>query len=338
MKISILVPCHNEERSIKKCILSCLKQSRKADQIVVVNDGSNDKSLKIIQQFMGKVTIINIPKATGRKSLAQEKGMKFVNGDIVISTDADTILDQDFIKNIEESFQDSKVMAVAGYVKSLSDNWLTACRQIDYLIGQEVHKQAQSHLDALFVIPGCAAAFRTKIFKRLISFDHDTLAEDLDFTYKYHEKNLKVAYNKKAIVYTQDPATLSDYVRQLRRWNAGNWQNLLKHYRVLDKPGNALQLSLIYCEGLIFPLLLLIALVVNIKAFLVFYLFNFIITFAFAIFGAVRDRRTDLLWASPIYLFLAFIHYGIFIEQFIQEVLLRRNNLVWFHPERKAWI
>lgn len=338
MKISILVPCHNEEKSIKTCILSCLNQSKKVDQIVVVNDGSTDKSLEILKKFKEKITLVNIAKATGRKSLAQEQGLKAVKGDLLIATDGDTILDYDFIKNITQDFNDDKVMASAGYVKSIPHNLLTACRQIDYLIGQEIHRRAQANINALYVIPGCAAAYRTKIFKKLISFDHDTLAEDLDLTYKCHEKNLKVSYNKKAIAYTEDPSSLLDYIKQLRRWNAGNWQNLLKHYQVLDKPGNALELSLIYCEGLIFPLLLLIALFVNLKAFFLFYLLNFIITLGFATFGALRDKRTDILKAAPIYLFITFIHYGIFIEQFIAEVILRKNNLIWFQPERKAWI
>ncbi|MDD2823216.1 MAG: glycosyltransferase family 2 protein [Candidatus Daviesbacteria bacterium] len=338
MKISILVPCHNEEKSIKRCLLSCLNQSKKADQIVVVNDGSTDKSLEILKKFKEKITIVNIPVHTTRKSLAQAQGIKKINGDLLITTDADTILDRDFIKNIIEDFDDPKVVASAGYVKSIQDNWLTACRQIDYLIGQEIHRKAQSNINALYVIPGCAAAYRTKIFKKLILFDHDTLAEDLDFTYKYHEQNLKISYNKKAIVYTEDPANLYDYVRQLRRWNAGNWQNLLKHYRVLDKPSHALEHSLTYFEGLIFPLLILISLFINIKAFLIFYLFNFIIVFGFAIFGAIRDKRLDLFVVAPIYLFITLIHYFVFIEQFIFEILLRKNNLIWFKPERKAWI
>lgn len=338
MKVSILIPCHNEEKSIKSCVLSCLNQSRKVDQIVVVNDGSTDKSLSILRKFKDKITIVNISNTTGRKSFAQAEGMKVIKGDVLIATDGDTILDYDFVKNITDDFEDCKVMASAGYVKSIPHNLLTACRQIDYLIGQEIHRKAQSHINALYVIPGCAAAYRTKIFKKLISFDHNTLAEDLDLTYKCHEKNLKVAYNKKAIVYTEDPSSFLDYIRQLRRWNAGNWQNLLKHYQVLDKPGNALELTLTYCEGLIFPLLLLIALFVNLKAFFLFYLLNFIITLGFAAFGAFRDERTDILKAAPLYLFITFINYGIFVEQFIAEVVLKKNNQTWFQPERKAWI
>lgn len=338
MKVSVLIPCHNEEKSIKLCLLTCLNQSRKADQIVVVNDGSNDKSLKILKEFGKKITLVNISQPTGNKSYAQQIGLKKIKGDILITTDGDTFLEKDFIKNIIQEFEDPKVMACAGYVESLEVNWLTACRQIEYLIGQELHKLAQSKINALFVIPGCAAAYRTKIFKKSISFDHDTLTEDLDFTYKFHEQGLKISYCKKAIVYTQDPSSLSDYVKQLRRWNAGNWQNLLKHLSVLNKPGNALELSLVYGEGLIFPLILLLALIFNIKAFILFYFTYVLIISVFAIYGAIRDKRSDILWVIPIHLFVSFINYTVYFEQFFQEVILRKKNLIWFQPERKVWI
>jgi biofilm PGA synthesis N-glycosyltransferase PgaC len=225
-------------------------------------------------------------------------------------------------------------MACSGYVKSIKQNWLTAVRQIEYLISQEIHKEAQAYINAQYVIPGCAAAFRTKIFKKHITFDHDTLTEDLDFTYKHHRNNFKIKYSKKAIVYTQDPATLPDYICQLRRWHGGNWQNLLKHRQIFEKPANAFELSLIYLEGLVFPILILFALITNFKVFLLFALSYFIIILGFAIFGAIRDRRLDLILFAPIFFFVSFINYAIFIEQLIKEVVLQKKNLVWFQPER----
>lgn len=156
-------------------------------------------------------------------------------------------------------FRDPQVFAVAGYIKSMKRNWITACRELDYLIGQDVHKKAQSYLHAVLVIPGCAAAFRTELFRNVISFDHDTLTEDLDFTYKIHRQNMTIRFDKDAVVYTQDPDTLNDYVNQMRRWIGGGWQNLLKHWDiVLFRPGHTIEISLVYVEGLLFGLLFFI--------------------------------------------------------------------------------
>lgn len=336
MKITVLIPCYNEELTIKQCILSVLDQSRKADEIIVVNDGSSDSTQKILRSFGDKIREVNLSKKTGNKSIAQEKGLKHVKGDIFITTDGDTVLHPDFIKNIIKEFKNPKVAASAGYVKSIKQNWLTGVRQIDYLISQEIHKKAQSIVDALYVIPGCAAAYRTKQFKKHISFDHDTLTEDLDFTYKFHKKGLKVTFCDKAVVYTQDPTRFNDYVIQLRRWHGGNWQNLVKHYQVLNKPGNALQLTLTYLEGVTFPLLLALALILNFKVFMYFSLTYLVIVSVFALIGALRDKRWDLFVYVIPYLFASFINYAIFIEQFIHEAVLLKGNLKWLKAKRKV--
>jgi len=123
MKISILIPCHNEEKSIKKCVESCFEQTRRPDEILVVNDGSTDNSLKILESFGERIKIINIPRATGNKSYAQEIGLRLVTDDIFITTDGDTILDKEFVKIIEDDFSaDSRLAAVGGYVKSQKYN------------------------------------------------------------------------------------------------------------------------------------------------------------------------------------------------------------------------
>ena len=97
MKISILIPCHNEEKSIEACVLSCLNQSRPADEIIVVNDGSTDASGEILRKFGEAITVIDIPVATGNKSHAQERRLQDITGDVFIATDGDTILHPDFI-------------------------------------------------------------------------------------------------------------------------------------------------------------------------------------------------------------------------------------------------
>lgn len=336
MKISILIPCFNEELSLERCIISCLEQTHIPDEIIVVNDGSTDKSSEILDKYKEQVKIVQNHTRLGNKSFVHEIGLAYVTGDVIITTDADSVLDKRFIENIIKEFEDPQVVASAGYVKSIKQNWLTACRQIDYLISQEIHKTAQGLINALYVIPGCAAAYRTDIFKKVISFDHDTLTEDLDFTYKYHKNNLKITFCKDAIVYTQDPSTIRDYILQLRRWHAGNWQNLQKHISVFNIPKNALELSLIYLEGLIFPLLLAVALIFNFKVFLLFGITYFTVTSLFALFGAKRDKRWDVLFILPLYFIISFINYAVFIEQFFREVILLENNLTWFQPSRKV--
>lgn len=335
MKISILIPAHNEERSIKATVESCLNQTRPADQVLVINDGSTDKTGEILATFGKKIQVVTIPIATGNKSYAQEYGLKFVTGDIFVATDGDTLLDEKFLEFIEPNFKDKNVDAVAGYVRSIKNNWLTACREIDYVIGQDLHKVAQSNMKFLFVIPGCAGAFRTDKFKNLIKFEHDTLTEDLDFTYKMHTEYSGIVFEKNAFVYTQDPFTLYSYINQIRRWYSGGWQNLKKHLpNIINRPLAATELSLIYIEGVIFSVLLFTLPFLSLRYFGFYLISNLIFILAISSYAAIKRSRIDLILYSPFYLILVFVNALIFLEQFTSEIIMGRKLDTWFKPER----
>ncbi len=334
MRITILIPAHNEEQSIAACVSSCLNQSRPADEIVVVNNGTTDGSTKILESFGKKITLLNTP-ALGNKSYAQELGLKYITGDIFIATDGDSVLSYDFVKYVEEDFRDPNVMAVAGYVRSLRYNWLTACRAFEYAVGQNLHKLAEHYMNFLFVIPGVAGAFRRDAFFKYIDFEHDTLTEDLDFTYRLHEKRLKVFYDRRIVVFTQDPTTLYAYINQMRRWFGGGWQCLMKHWSIaLHQPKVALELSLMYLEGIMFSLLLFILPFLSLRFFGVFILSYLFVASIFGLFAAWKERRPELLMVPIPYLFLVCINSYIFLEQMVKEVFLRKRNLYWFKPDR----
>lgn len=334
-RVSMLIPCFNEGESVRKCIDSCLVQTTPIEEIVVVDDGSTDDSREILKSYGDRIKLVALEKNTGNKSLAQEQGMKHVTGDIVIMTDADTLLHPEFVSHIVKPFSDPAVGAAGGYVQSLRHNWLTACRELDYIIGQNVYKTAQSYMNFIFVIPGCAAAFRRKDVDKL-SLDHDTVTEDLDFTYQLHRNGRRIAFVKQAIVYTQDPPNISSYIRQMQRWYGGGWQNFLKHFGIIaQKPAATLELSLMYIEGLIFALFAFFFLIVNPVLFLqVFYLGSVSFAAVFGIYGAVRRRRSDFISAIFIYPAFTLINSFIFIREFVREIVLRKRTLVWLKADR----
>lgn len=336
---SILIPAHNEELCVARCIESCLNQTRKPDQIIVVNDGSTDNTLEVLKKFTGVIEIVNLPLATGNKSRAQEIGIKYVTSDVFIVTDGDTVLDKNFIEQIECTFvRHPDAAAIAGYVHGSSFNYLTAIREIDYVIGQDFYKLAQSYLNYIYVIAGCAGAFKTKLFTEgLVTIEHDTLTEDLDFTFKIHRLGLPIHFNMKAVCYTQDPHTLHSYVNQMRRWYAGGWQNLRKHMPIMFKsPSAAWCLSMGYLEGLLLPITLLVALIADVNLFVWLIAIYSIMNILAGAYAAVCRKDIRLFFYSPLSTPIKFLQAYLYLEQFVKEIVFRRKELVWFNPERRT--
>jgi len=336
MKVSILIPAYNEGKTIRRTIESCLFQTRPADEIIIVNDGSTDDTLQILQTFGERIIIVDLKKNTGNKSLAQEQGLPYITGDIFVATDADTLLHPNFIEEILPNFNDPEVGAVAGYVKSLKNNWLTASREVDYAIGQEIYKTAQSFIGFILIIPGCAAAFRTRIMKEEIRFDHDTVTEDLDFTYQLHELGHKIAFEKNAISFTQDPPNISSYIRQMRRWYGGGFENLQKHFFVISKkPSAAFELSLSYADSLSTSILIFLLPLLNLslfsKVFLVFVVPQAII---FCVFTAIHSGRPDILKHPFGYLVTRFINSAILLDEFTRTIIFKQKQATWLKSDR----
>lgn len=98
-KFSIIVPVYNVEKYIKKCLDSILNQSFKDYEVIVVNDGTKDNSIELIQDY--PVKIIN-QKNQGL-SVARNKGVKHATGEYIIFIDSDDWIEKDLLKKLNES-------------------------------------------------------------------------------------------------------------------------------------------------------------------------------------------------------------------------------------------
>lgn len=75
MRVAILIPCYNEAPTIGACLDSCLAQSRRADDIIVVNDGSTDESLAVLESYGEQITVLNLSKNSGKKAGRRSRGL-----------------------------------------------------------------------------------------------------------------------------------------------------------------------------------------------------------------------------------------------------------------------
>lgn len=124
-KISIIIPCYNEEKTIKKVIEKVKQYTKYEIEIIIVNDGSTDGSNKILEDIKEKNIKILNHKINSGKGKAIQTGLGVVSGDIVIIQDADleySPTDFDILfKPFEEADADvvygSRFLGGSGYVR-----------------------------------------------------------------------------------------------------------------------------------------------------------------------------------------------------------------------------
>lgn len=96
-KVSVIIPVFNEEDSVGECLASLGEQSYKDMEIIVVDDGSSDRTLDIVKSFDG-VKIFT--QGHGGAGAARNLGSEYARGEILVFVDADMTFDRDFIKNL----------------------------------------------------------------------------------------------------------------------------------------------------------------------------------------------------------------------------------------------
>ncbi len=232
--VSIVIACYNEEKIIKKTIESALMSSYDNIEIIVVNDGSTDKSLSILKEnFQGnkKVRILSIPN--GGKANAINHALGFCKGEYIFSIDADTIVLPETLQNLLQGMTPN-VGAIAGNIQVGNDNnLLTKNQRLEYISAQNFDKIGYQVLNTIMVVPGALGLWRKKAIFEAGFYHTDTLAEDADLTIRIIKKGWKVKYDSKAIALTEAPETISSFIKQRVRWSYGTLQTAFKHRDML---------------------------------------------------------------------------------------------------------
>ena len=101
MKVSVIVPVYNVEKYLDKCLNSLVNQTLKDMEIIIVNDGSKDKSQEIINKYAKKYkNIISIIKENGGVSEARNLGLKKASGEYIGFLDSDDWVEKDMYEKM----------------------------------------------------------------------------------------------------------------------------------------------------------------------------------------------------------------------------------------------
>lgn len=209
VEVSVIIPVYNEENYIEKCLSSLLSQTYKNLEIIVVDDGSTDNTVKIIKSFKKVSLLKGEHKGPG---FSRNLGAKQAKGKILVFVDADMTFEKDYIKNlISPMLENSSVIGTTH----------------DYEVATNTHKPSSLLWGRIRVSPEHAhevkifRAIRRSNFLDMGGFDPKYgYADDQTFYYKY---NITPNVAKGTTCFHRNPETIKETYKQAI-WIGRSWK------------------------------------------------------------------------------------------------------------------
>ena len=236
---AVIVPAHNEERVIVDSIESLLRSRNKDFEIVVIDDGSTDRTYDVLHEAFGRHPRVRLlTKRNGGKSSALNYAIEQTDVEVVVCIDADTRLAPDALDILLAHFHDGKVGAVAGVVTvGNRSTMLSRFQALEYLTAQSMDRRAFEIVNGIAVVPGAIGAWRRCALMDVGLYDSDTAAEDADITFKIARAGWLVRNEPRALAVTEAPEKVREFNKQRFRWMFGMIQVAFKHRDVYLQRG-----------------------------------------------------------------------------------------------------
>ncbi len=232
-----MIPAYNEEKVIERTIHRVLKSHYEKMEILVIDDGSTDKTADIVRKISKDFPAVHlISKENGGKWTALNLGFEKAKNDYIITIDADTLIMPNTVSYLVAPFVDKSIDAVCGNIEVGNvRNVLTAFQEVEYVTSQNYDRRAFDELNCISVVPGATGAWRKSKILSIGGYSGDTLTEDADLTLTLLSQGGKIVYSSQAKSITEAPETIKTLYKQRFRWTYGTFQCLWKHRKLFGK-------------------------------------------------------------------------------------------------------
>jgi len=244
--VSILIPAHDEELSIVRSLDSVRKSSYRKLEVIVIDDASTDKTRAIVRDYIKRYPKMNLKLMYKRtnvgKAAAMNHGLRNgMHGELVMTLDADSLIDKKSVANAVEYFDDPKIVGVAANVQVIDMTTILGLLQkFEYMIGYR-SKKFFTVTNSEFIIGGVASTYRASTLKKVGFYDDDIITEDIALSLKIvsqGNKEHRVVYGVNVLAMTEGVLNFNALLRQRYRWKMGNLQSIFKYRHLFaDRSG-----------------------------------------------------------------------------------------------------
>ena len=236
--VSIVIPAYNEERRIKATVMSILGLNYPKDmlELIIVNDGSKDNTVKVVNQIILENPLFNIrliSQTNKGKGAALNTGMRNSQGDYFVCFDADSFVEENALNIMLPYFADDSIAVVLPIIKVANPkNILQKMQWFEYNINL-FYKHLLGRLDCIHVLPGPFSVYKKSILENVNGFDENNLTEDLEMALRLQKHGYKIIQLKSPTVTTIAPDNLKALYRQRNRWYKGSVLNVMKYTEMM---------------------------------------------------------------------------------------------------------
>jgi GT2 family glycosyltransferase len=220
--ISVIIPAKNAEKTIARCLISVLGLDYADYEVIVVDDGSQDQTAQILQNFAQRLKIISFSQSVG-PAKARNEAAKQAKGGFIAFTDADCLTASDWLRELLKGFQDDNIAGTGGMQKVPDDETAFGRRaaklmqQVGFLTdylrpGQQANISVNHN-------PSCNVMYKRDIFLKEGGFLEGLWpGEDVELDYRLRKSGYELIFNPRAIVYHYRPEDLKSFLKMMFRY------------------------------------------------------------------------------------------------------------------------
>ena len=246
--VTLLVPAHNEEFTIRECVDSLANidytlNGEKNYELIVINDGSEDNTGGVLNQLKDEYDCLNVvtrvpPRSGKGKGFVLNDGLEISKGSIIAVFDADARVEPDFLNIIIPYLNDDKVQGVQSRIKMYNkdENFLTRMQHVE-LAGFGNIVRAKDILGKAGFLGGNGQLVKKEAIVNSEGWDGFAITEDLNLSVKLMINGYAIRYCGDTWVYQEAVPTWRQLFRQRSRWAIGNFETLFIYSsKIINSP------------------------------------------------------------------------------------------------------
>lgn len=221
----MVIPCYNSASTLKRLLESLFSQTLEPEEVIVVDDGSDDNISEVVFSFRG-VKYIRNPLNRGIAA-ARNRGWRVASAPIIAFVDADVILDRDYLKKIKEEYsKNENISGVGGNLIELQEGVIGEWKKL--YLSQNFRTTKPCSVDMLF---GALSSYRREVLLAVGGFEEEFKknAEDVEIGIRLRKRGAILNYVPYALGFHQRRDNLFSLIKNIFNWYYWGFYALKKH-------------------------------------------------------------------------------------------------------------